>query len=529
MRPSKELVKAIRRAVGRIDKCGLDGDVPEQEIKEELGSDAGVEEGLRAAVSSCSPERLAATIRLARVTGTGGLANEIASLALRRPVPLNAKEEAVGLLRDVGVEIPQEVEDTLRIARQFVESPDAKSLETVLALPEAWKEPVLAAWLARPCSDAGLLESVLGLDPRMDTAIVERLGASGAQGAMPVLQRLVGGEDRKLRKAAKRALHRLRSTGVDVAGGRPTQEAFSLEIAPDVHRDSRAFVTGIDGSGGRILWVMAPSSKGGYRLLEAVIDDQQGLRKSEMMSVALKGFRSHIERLRANPALLIAQLELPQAVAILRTGEALAAAAGTALPPEYEVWRDELAAELFSTAAEIQQEESDTVDSAGEMASADSPEEPSGGRTPEQRDLLAQSADLLGEPYFANWAVLGEAVESAAVGVRRAETSTLVVDEEQRKQQVDREISGVAEVFDSATRERYRQRLEQMTDVLLAMKHERQAQLALAAARGFTDVADLYSDHPFARALIQRGVLAAYQSVRQEEDHDSSESRIVQP
>ena len=370
MRPSKELVKAIRRAVGRIDKCGLDGDVPEQEIKEELGSDAGVEEGLRAAVSSCSPERLAATIRLARVTGTGGLANEIASLALRRPVPLNAKEEAVGLLRDVGVEIPQEVEDTLRIARQFVESPDAKSLETVLALPEAWKEPVLAAWLARPCSDAGLLESVLGLDPRMDTAIVERLGASGAQGAVPVLQRLVGGEDRKLRKAAKRALHRLRSTGVDVAGGRPTQEAFSLEIAPDVHRDSRAFVTGIDGSGGRILWVMAPSSKGGYRLLEAVIDDQQGLRKSEMMSVALKGFRSHIERLRANPALLIAQLELPQAVAILRTGEALAAAAGTALPPEYEVWRDELAAELFSTAAEIQQEESDTVDSAGEMASA---------------------------------------------------------------------------------------------------------------------------------------------------------------
>jgi hypothetical protein len=147
----------------------------------------------------------------------------------------------------------------------------------------------------------------------------------------------------------------------------------------------------------------------------------------------------------------------------------------------------------------------------------------------EQRELLAQSADLLGEPYFANWAVLGERVESAAAGVRRAETSTLVVDEEQRKQQVDREMSGVAEIFDSATRVRYRLRLEQMAEVLRATKHERQAELALVAAQSFTDVGDLYSDHPFARALIQRGVLAAYQIVCQEEDRESSESRIVQP
>ncbi len=529
MSPPKELVKAIRRAVSRIDKGGLDGEVPEREVKAVMAFGAGVEAGLREAVCSAPPERLAATIRLVRLARSGGLANEIASQALRHAVPLEAKGEAIDLLRDVGVEIPQQVEDTLRAARQFVEAPDAKGLDSVLALPEAWKESVLRAWLARSGSDASLLETVLGLDPRMDPIVVERLGASGNQEAAPSLRRLVAGEDRKLRKIAKRALHRLRAAGVDVAEETPAQERFSLQIAPDMQRESRSFATGIDGSGGRIVWVMAPSIKGGYRLLEAVVDDQQGLRKSEVMSVALKEFRAHIERLRANPTLLIAQLELAQAVAILRAGEALAAAAGNDLPPEYEAWRDDTAAELFAASVGVPQGGSMAVDSAREKAKEGAPDDQGGRSVPEQRELLAQSADLLGEPYFANWAVLGEAVESAAAGVRRAETSTLLVDEEQRKQQVDREISGVAEVFDEVTRMRYRQRLEQMTDVLRATKHEREAELALAAAQGFTDVADLYSDHPFARALIQRGVLAAYQSVRQEEDRESSESRIVQP
>ena len=529
MSPPKDLVKAIRRAVNRIAKGGLDGDVPEREVEAVMAFGPGVEEGLRDAVDSGPPERLAATIRLVRLAGAGGLANEIASQALRRAVPLDAKGEAIGLLRDVGVEIPQQVEDMLRVARQFVEAPDAKGLDSVLALPEAWKEPVLSAWLARPCSDASLLETVLGLDPRIDPIVVERLGASGNQEAVPALRRLVAEEDRKLRKVAKRALHRLRAAGVDVTGETPAQEKFSLRIAPDIQRESRAFATGIDGSGGRILWVMAPSSKGGYRLLEAVVDDQQGLRRSEVMPVALKGFKAHIERLRANPALLIAQLELAQAVAILRAGEALAADAGESLPPEYEAWREDTAAELFVVPAGVPRGGSLAVESTEEKTKDGPPDGQAGRSVPEQRELLARSADLLGEPYFANWAVLGEVVESAAAGVRRAETSTLLVDEEQRKQQVDREISAVAEVFDSATRMRYRQRLEQMTDVLRATQHEREAELALAAAQGFTDVADLYSDHPFARALIQRGVLAAYQGVRQEEDRESSESRIVQP
>ena len=523
----KELVKAIRRAVSRIDRDGLDVESAHSEVAAVLAFESGIEEALREAVAAAAPERLAATIRLVRRARARGLANEIASLALRRPVPLDAKVEAVGLLRDVGVEIPKEVEDTLGVAREFVDAPDSDGLRVVLSLPEAWQAPVLSAWLARPVSDPHLLESVLGFDPGMDEVIVDRLGASGTQEAVSALQRIVAGDGR-LRKAAKRALHRLHAAGVAVAEKTSAGEGFSLQIAPDTERESRAFTTGIDGSGGRILWVMAPSSKGGFRLLEAVVDDERGLRKSEVMSVALKGFRSHIERLRANPAILVAQIDAARAVAILRAGEALAAEAGDPLPAEYTAWRDDIAAGLFATEGKPQDGRRDPDSTSEESATGAVPED-ADAPTSEQRELLAQTADLLGEPYFASWAVLGEAVEGAAAGVRRAETSTLVVDEEQRKQQVDREISGVAEIFDSTTRACYRQRLEHMAEVLRTTKHDGQARLALVAARGFTDVADLYSDHPFARALIQRGVLAAYQSVRQEEDRESSESRIVQP
>ena len=55
------------------------------------------------------------------------------------------------------------------------------------------------------------------------------------------------------------------------------------------------------------------------------------------------------------------------------------------------------------------------------------------------------------------------------------------------------------------------------------------AEKALAAAVGFSEIADLYSDHAFARAFIQRGVWVAYQASEGDERRDARNSRIIRP
>lgn len=108
------------------------------------------------------------------------------------------------------------------------------------------------------------------------------------------------------------------------------------------------------------------------------------------------------------------------------------------------------------------------------------------------------------------------------------------MDDEQRKQQVDQAISAVAAGLDAQERARFKGRLHEMARVLAATGDETGAIRALVAGDAFETVEDLYADHPFARAITQRGVMAAYQHLRQHEppaapEADDGKSRIVQP
>jgi hypothetical protein len=72
-----------------------------------------------------------------------------------------------------------------------------------------------------------------------------------------------------------------------------------------------------------------------------------------------------------------------------------------------------------------------------------------------------------------------------------------------------------------------------MARVMAAAGDEADAIRALVAGDAFETVEDLYADHPFARAIIQRGVMAAYQHLREHEpppgpEADDGKSRIIQ-
>lgn len=515
---AKHPASVIGRAVRRIHKYGIDGPRPMEEIERlhDLGDE--VLPALRKALATAPPDLLASTLHLVRLLRPPDFGEHIAAAALRRPASLEAKVEAVETLEESGVEVPATVVETMTVARDFAARPTADALARVLDLPEAWRIAALEAWLGgEPGQDPGLLERALGVNGELDRQVVSCLGDSGQEAAVPILQRIVEEGDRELRKDAKRALHRLRNLGVDAT--EPASEAgFTMAIRPDVRRESRAYVTGIDGGGGRVLWVLAPSPAGGERLLEAVFDDSRGLHRADVLTVTRKGFRQHIRKLTENPGILVVQVDPSEGVVLLREAEGRVRERGGEVPEAYLRWSDDVASELVDGDSPIDGDESP----GGELPAGDAVTEGAA-------DSLRESVELLGDPVFANWAFTGPEAERGAASVRQAELSTLVVDEEQRKQQVDRAIAAVGDAFDSDLRARYRRRLEDMANLLARLKRDRESGLARAAAVGFTDVADLYAGHPFARALIQRGVMVAYQQLREEEERDAGDSRIVTP
>lgn len=515
---SPSLHRAVRRAVRHIQRHGLNGPRPIEQI-EVLASDlTATVATIAAQLEDVADEELAALVHLARLLRLSQLTEPIADRVLRRAAPLAAKIEAIDMLREGGVEIPASVEQLVALANDFLANPDAAKIEQVVGLADPWRMPILREWLTnRPSGNASMWRHVVGIDGALDEAVVSRLADAPDAEAIAALRAIGDTADKPLRKLARRTLHRLRSSGVEVQpreaiAGSP----FSLDIVPDTRGEASAFMTGIDGNGGRIAWLLAPSPKGGLRLLEAVVDDSEGLHKAEVLTVTRTGFREHLQRLRSNPGILVAQTTLEHVASVVQAAAELSRSAGTELPAAYSSWCDDFAAALFD-------------EPPASAPAAPIYEQISLQQVREDPDALRESSTLLGEPAFANWAFGGPAAEQAARGVRSAETSQLVVDDEQRKQQVENAIGAVAEAFDAGLRACYRQRLEEMSLALWTTKRRDLARLALAAAVGFTEIDDLYSDHPFARALIQRGVMVAYQSVRENEEQPESESRIVRP
>ena len=273
--------------------------------------------------------------------------------------------------------------------------------------------------------------------------------------------------------------------------------------------DSRAFATGVDGSGGRILWLLSPSESGGERLLEAVLDDTAGVRRADLLAVTRSGVREHLERLRDNAAVLVAQIPPETAARILWEAERITAACGGQLPDAYVSWRAGTGRRLMETVQE------------------GDPPEAEVGQVDEEH--LRAAVELLGRPYFAGWLVRHPAVEAAAEGVRLAETSRLTLDDRLRSEQVDAAIRRAAEAFDEQTRRRFRRRLHAMADLLERLRRPEEALRARAAADAFVTVEDLYADHPFARALLQRSVLVAYEQLPEVVEAGSPDRRIVGP
>jgi hypothetical protein len=340
---------------------------------------------------------------------------------------------------------------------------------------------VLEAALAEPARlDAVARQTLAAADePTLETALREFAAAHGAA-AVPVLTTLAADEAaRGVRRAAKRTLYRLAQQGV-AAPARPARRAV-VERRPE--RAARAWLSGVDGTGSRAVWVLFEGGFGGGALCSLIVNDVAGILDVAGGEITKKRLEEELKSLRASQKL--PWIEVPPTRAIIAVVDALAlhARLGTSPPAAFGRWRT-----AFEHAA----------------VTANAPPRPT-----ERADaaLAERAGELLAMPELASWFIDPEAVQSDSLALLEARESRLVVSDQIK---TEREAAIVARIVERElvpeARQRWARRLEDMAFVFDATGRPAPAAIARATAAALADDTRDVVRQPFASGLARRAL-----------------------
>ena len=262
-----------------------------------------------------------------------------------------------------------------------------------------------------PVAARRALDAALAEPARLDPAPLSALGATAPEAlddtvrafadahgaaALPVLEALTSDRvDRAVRRAARRALYRLAQRGVQPAP-RPAPRPV---VERRAERALRAWLSGIDGSGSRAVWVLFQGALSGYALCSLIVNDQVGVVDVAGGEISKKRLEAELAALRASQKL--PWVEVDPARALQAVGEALDVhrARGGSPPPAFQRWERRFAVAEPAPLA------------AGEADPA----------------LVERAPALLELPEMAGWFLEPEHVHGDALEILQGRESKLVV------------------------------------------------------------------------------------------------------
>lgn len=341
-----------------------------------------------------------------------------------------------------------------------------------------------------PAACRRVLEAALADPARLDPASLAAAPAAELEAALrdfadtrseralPVLAALVARGAGDVRRAARRALYRLAQRGVAPP---PVPSPQPVVPRPAPHA-ARAWLSGIDGSGSRAIWIVFDAGSAGLQLCSLIVNDTIGVVETAGGPVTKKRLRAELDALRASQKLPWVETDPEPARALVAEALALHATLGTAPPAAFDRWRP-----LF------------------EAPAAAAPAAPAAG--PGDPALADRSAALLELPELAGWFLDPDDLQRDALDLAETRASRLVVSDTVKAEREDAIVARVAErEFSPEVRRRWARRLREMALIFDAIARPEHAAIARATATALADEARDVTRLPLARAAARRGL-----------------------
>jgi hypothetical protein len=322
--------------------------------------------------------------------------------------------------------------------------------------------------------DVDLLPASLdarGVDALVQLLIERRDGAR--------LQRLAASKDKALAKPARRGLHLLKTRGVELPAA---EREFRLR-GPYAEADQPSMASLIDGRGERIVWFVRPSVDHGYDVFQAELSETRGLIGFTAGAVARKDWRTHMKRILDDGRLGVGEISPKHARWLIETAYQRTIAEGRVVPESFAQARLDLGVV-----------EKPDHHPALDVAPPLPPDE--------ARPRLGELHTLY---EVAAWIPPRESLQKLDVEIGQIATSRLIVDEAQRRIQLEEAI--LREADRSLTPELrgvLADRLRETALLLHAHGKNEEARLATSAAAITLDASVPAERNPFVRRLYEK-------------------------
>jgi hypothetical protein len=371
----------------------------------------------------------------------------------------------------------------------WAEDPDLFLSRLGALPPQDWEGLFLSLIRSQSEEVYPLIQQILGREERIDLSLASSLGRWNAPEAGILLHRLASKTSSKtILKSIRKSIFRLKTQGVDVQEiGDSSPAVFRpLQAVP-----SEGFVSSLDPTGTRFVWLVRPQLPQGLMVFHALVSDTQGMIDFQSFEASRKKFHQYLEEFRKN-----VPWEIVEA------------------PPDYCLG-------LINEAAEINQRKEQTPPAdflQGRALMGTSPPLPlkpliyqflNEEEWKDRADLLDRSPSLFQLSHFQDWYLEEEEGKKYMGLLKEASESPLVLPPHQKEARfIDIYRQAVSELFDPARKSLYRRRLEEMAYLLWKTGKESESQLCLVAALCMEREGGVLSTHPFLLELVKRTLTA---------------------
>jgi hypothetical protein len=343
-----------------------------------------------------------------------------------------------------------------------------------------------------------------------DLAVIFLLGRIFHAAALDALVELNSrASDKEITKEIKRSRFKLAQRGFDV----PEQQASEPQPAAPLFsqsQDIEAYMSAVDGGGGRLIWIAKPQPGHGLQVIQAMLHDHEGLLRFAGMHMRRKELRKMADEIKRQHGVIMISVPWEFADAAIYRGYEKAKARGQS------------GLENFHEVRSI-------------LASGKPREMPH----PIYQKLNAnqvrdgawreQSRRLLDEPELRYWLLSDDWVQAYLPQLEEAQTSRLVLNPLQKEERLSAIVrEAVKALCSGEIGEAFKRRMEDMALYFFETQRPEQAKLSLAVALqvGEGDPGPL--DVSFLTGLMQKS-FAFFMSQEKAKKEEDQSSLIIKP
>jgi len=344
-------------------------------------------------------------------------------------------------------------------------------------------------------------------DSRCAQALIDRLPLND-ESTIPLLLALrTGFKDKGVGKAIKRALFKLKRSGVSIKEFHTEEDDSSTILKPSQKEPPRCYVGAMDGAGLRAVVIIVHRGGKGLDVGLGVVSDERGIQEFFNRNLSKKNAKEMKEDFSREAGPLV-ETSLVHAATILEESYQRHLTLKSDVPAEYLELRPWLLDNAPTLARPV------VYDCIPETSISDT--------------ILtySQLMELFDHELMEFWLIEIEALRPFMEDMFKVRESPIVLTEAQKSDRV-REIKEkcMNEIFSPERRERLKRRLEEMGYIFFKLGQEETASLALAAAHATVQESTILKANPVIETLLERS-LAFYTKAMEERGPEQSKEKV---